>query len=212
MRREKAVRMVAIALVVSFLATVAGLVALDSDDSENGKVSEAAQDLLELLDRRDDSTYHARYEADTPGTERLVLETWQAPPSVRQDSEIRAGAQLLRSRILVKDERRVRCTQRNNTPWECRPAAPGETDGDPLATFRARLGQGTVTATSTAIDGRKVRCFSLTTGEGRSELCALPESGIPVRVEGGGSQLRLVALDYAVDRELFEPPVPVAGS
>ena len=213
-RRQAMAKTVATALIVSFLAATVGVVAFSAGGGDDGPEnhSDDAEELLELLDKRDDATYHAKYEATAPGAEALVLETWQSPPSVRQDSEIRSGTQRVRARVLEDGERRVRCTQLNDAGWQCRLAAAGETAGDPLASFRQRVGQGTVTADDADIEGRKVRCFELATTEGTSRLCASPETGIPVQVQGGDTELRLVTLDEAVDEALFEPPAPVADS
>lgn len=212
-RRQAMAKTVATALVVSFLAATVGVLALSvgGGDDPTEELSGDAEELLELLDKRDDATYHAKYEASAPGTQGLVVETWQSPPNVRQDSEIRSGTQVVRARVLASSEGRVRCSQLNDAGWQCRPASAAEAQ-DPLASFRQRLGQGTVTATDASIDGREVRCFEMATPEGTSKLCAVPTTGVPVSVEGGETELRLVTLDDAVDSELFQPPAPVIGS
>lgn len=212
-RRHAMTKTVATALVVSFLAATVGVLALSASGGNDGSkhLSDDAEELLELLDKRDESTYHAKYEATAPGVQSLELETWQSPPNVRQDSEIRSGTQVVRARVLASSDGRVRCSQLNNTGWKCRPASPGDAD-DPLASFRQRVSQGTVTAADKAIDGRRVRCFKLAMADGTSELCAVPTTGVPVRVDGGATEMRLVSLDGAVDQELFEPPAPVIGS
>ena len=211
-RRQTFAKTVATALVVSFIAATVGVIAFASRSSDDPakNLSDDAEELLELLDKRDEATYHAKYEASAPGTEGLVLETWQSPPNVRQDSEIRSGTQVVRARVLASSERRIRCSQLNNAGWQCRLATAAEADDDPLASFRQRLGQGTVVASDASIGGRTVRCFELATPEGTSKLCAVPRTGVPVSVEGGDTELRLVTLDDAVDSALFEPPAPVA--
>jgi hypothetical protein len=135
------------------------------------------------------------------------LETWQVPPLARQDSEVRSEDQLLRTRALVRPDGQVRCVQVDPAPWTCRRGADAASPADPLAGFRDRLREGTVAARDATIDGRAVRCFRLTTAEGTSELCALPDNGIPVRVSAAESELRLVTLDTdPVPPEHFEPP------
>lgn len=182
----------------------------DATTTTTMKLGADAQELLRLLDKRDEATYHARYQASTAEADGLVIETWQAPPRVRQDSEVRSGGQVVKTRVLLTPAGRVRCARLNDAEWNCRPAAGDETL-DPLASFRRRLSQGEVTGRDTSVDGRATRCFELKTAEGASELCLLPDTGIPARVRGGQTQLRLMLLDEKVTPDLFEPPAPVAG-
>lgn len=208
-------KVVAGAVVISFIGASAGILAL-SNASDNTttktktpELSAASKELVRLLDKRDEITYHAKYQAAAPGTQGLAIETWQLPPRVRQDSEIQSDGQKIKARVLLIDGDRVRCAQLNDAEWSCR--AGGEASVDPLESFRQRLSQGTVTARDNTVDGRSVRCFTLKTTEGTSELCLVPATGIPVRISGGQTQMRLVALDTIVDSELFVPPAAVTG-
>lgn len=208
----------AIGIIVAFVA--AGAIGLSGAGDGQGsdpvttttvELSTDAKELLRLLDRRDEAVYHARYEAAAASAEGLVIETWQAPPRVRQDSVVSAEGQSVHTIVLALPAERVRCANLNGGGWTCRPHGSSDADADPLASFRRRLRAGTVAARDEQIDGRSVRCFTLTTAEGASELCVLPSTGIPVRVSGGTTQLRLVTLDDKVTVDVFTPPAPVTA-
>lgn len=171
------------------------------------KLSEEAQELVDLLDKRDDSTYHARYQGTSPQVGAIVLETWQSPPLARQDSELTAEGQMVRTATLVLESTEVRCTRIADTAWTCEegpitdPAA-----SDPLRDIRARVGEGSVTASDAQIDGEAVRCFRFAIEGNTNELCLRADTGIPVTVNSGGSTLELVDLEEEVDQSVFVPP------
>jgi hypothetical protein len=170
------------------------------------ELSPEAQELAGLLARRDDAVYHARYQGTSPDVDGLTLESWQRPPRVRQDSEMRSGVQVVRTSVVDGPDGRTQCVRLGDEPRQCRPAVQGESVDDPLAAIRERLGHGEVTARDEVIQGRPVRCFALTAVDATADLCLLPANGIPMRVVSGGSRLALVALDETVDDEAFVPP------
>jgi hypothetical protein len=210
-----------IGVVVAFIAAIAGVQILGSDEpaTENattttaGSLEGAAAELAELLELRQTQTYHARYEGQSGESSTVVIETWQdGAGDVRQDQVLRSGDQAAHLVSLVADGEEIRCTQIATDEWDCRRAATGELSGaDPLAAVRARLAEGEVTARNVDVDGQPARCFELTAQGETSELCVRAETGIPVRIGGGTTELRLVVLEDTVDPSVFEPPAPVEG-
>jgi hypothetical protein len=212
---------VLIGVVVAFIAAVAGVQIFGGDEpateeattTTTGPLEGAAAELAGLLELRQSQTYHARYEGQSGESSTVVIETWQdGSGQVRQDQVLRSGDEGAHLISLVADGREVRCTQIATDEWTCRRAATGELSGaDPVAAVRARLAAGEVTARNVDIDGQPARCFELT-GQGEtSELCVRIETGIPVRISGGSTELRLVVLEDAVDPSVFTPPAPVEG-
>lgn len=172
-----------------------------------------ARELLDLLERQRKATYHARYAAASPDLEggAIRIETWQSPPRIRQDSEVRVAGQLAKTTSLALPGGAVRCTQIGDDPWQCRRVPAGQPTGAEPVSAQAveQLRSGSVSARDTTIGGRAVRCFGLSVGEQSSELC-LTGQGVTVRVSAGGSSLELAELETEVDDAVFEPPAPVA--
>ncbi len=171
-------------------------------------LSATAKELLTLLERRDDETYHGKYEGKSPEAT-VTLETWQDPPRVRQDSVVALKSQTAETRVLLLPSGTVRCTQLPSVPWTCR-RDTSTASLDPLAGVRARISEGEVTARFTSIAGREVRCFRFSADGASTELCLDPKRGIPVTVTGGGSRLTLVSLSDEVP-DVFDPPANVAA-
>ncbi len=214
--------MIAVIVTVLFGATVAALGRGGADDEPTSTTTDSvaredlsadAQELLTLLERKEDETYHAVYEGSSPEAPGGVrLESWQAPPAARQDTVLAASGQAASTTTIVSPDGTYRCTALGvDQPVTCR-ALPGAEAGaaDPVGAIIDRLTEGTVIRERTSIDRRAVDCFTLTTGEGVTELC-LNDVGIPVRVLADGSELRLVSLDTDVPSEIFLPPGPVVG-
>lgn len=214
-RRNTAVKAVAAGVVTVMVGLTLATV-LPTTSTEPSSVTTTTvvlgpvgQELVRLLDQRDAATYHARYEAAAADAE-LVIETWQAPPRLRQDSEVRSAGQVVRARVLATPRGRLRCSQPDGGAWTCGPAAAGDSL-DPVDAFRRRLGQGKLTARDTTLGGRAARCFELRSGQDDSELCVLPESGIPVLLRSGQTQLRLILLNEQVAGDLFGAPAPATA-
>ena len=169
-----------------------------------------AGELIELLATKDEATYHARYTGRSPDASDVLLETWQRPPDIRQDSELTIEGQRARTSSFVLGAEQVRCIRLGDGPWTCQPGGPSDTD--PLAAIRQRLGEVDVTARDTTIDDFTVRCFAFTVEGDANELCLTEDRGIPVLVRAGGSELRLESLDDEVDDEDLVPPAEVEGA
>lgn len=203
-----------VALTLTLVAASVGGDRLTRDDDDGSTtttipLNAAARELLALLEKDKEATFHAEYaatSAEQPDAS-IVIETWRKPPRVRQDSRITsANKQTIHTVALLLGERAVRCAQLSQSAWSCRSRPQDATTDDLLfGGVRDQLGKGPVTARDDVIDGRRVRCFTLR-AEGRtSELCATP-AGIPVRVQSEGAGLRLVGFDTTVDDEVFVPP------
>lgn len=217
--RRWPVRAGALVAVVGLVAGSLGAVLLLDDGSDDDDVAEAAtedlseeaRDLVELLEAGRTTTYHVRYEGSSPDAPDTVikLETWQRPPRVRQDSEVVAGGRIARTRSIVLPTGGVRCTSVASAPWTCREAAAGELRTDAVtADILQRLREGEVRSRFTTIDGRQVRCFTLTRAEGTTELCT-NDDGVPIRVRAGASELQAVELSTDVGDDVFAPPAAV---
>jgi hypothetical protein len=217
-QRSNATR-VGLALIVALLvAGLSGLVFTTSDDDNGpttttlGELSDTALELLELLQRREDETFHAVYEGtspDAPGG--IRIETWQEPPQARQDTALGLPEGTARTSTLVLTDGAVRCAELPPQPMACRQATAAEAGADdPTAAIAARLREGEVTVEDTTIERRRVRCFTHTVPEGATELCVTDDTGITVRVTAADSELRLVTLDEDIPAEVFTPPAPVA--
>lgn len=172
-------------------------------------LNDAGRELLALLEKDKNATFHARYtatSAEQPNAA-IVVETWRKPPRVRQDTAVTSGGQRLTSIALLLEGTSIRCAQLGEAPWSCQRQAVDESAGDLLfGGVREQLGKGPVTVRDDVIDGTRVRCFTLEAEGKKSELCAR-EDGIPVRVQSStGASLRLIGFDAAVNDEVFVPP------
>ena len=227
-RRQR--RLVQAGAIGLLMALMLGLVAAGLDTGGDGGQADTttttettiplnadARELLALLEKDRDATFHARYTASSSKEPdaAIQIETWRKPPRVRQDTIITTGANRLHSMaFLFGDGQSVQCAQLGQSGWSCQSKPAGPTDDLLLGGVREQLGKGPVTARDDVIDGRRVRCFTLTVKGEASELCAT-EAGIPVRVTAPGSNLRLVGFDAQFDDAVFTPPaqpVPAAGS
>ncbi len=219
-KQQRWVVALAIATLVALtMALVTTMVGTDSGGVNTGAgstttsttvpLNEAGRELLALLEKDKNATFHARYaasSAEQPNAS-IVIETWRKPPRVRQDSEITSNGQRVRTIALLLGETAIRCAQLGQETWSCR-SRPQEAEVEDLlfGGVREQLGKGPVTARDDVIDGRGVRCFTLEAEGRRSELCATPD-GVPVRVQSSeGASLRLVGFDATVSDEVFVPP------
>jgi hypothetical protein len=108
---------------------------------------------------------------------------------------------------------RVTCLKSGAESWICRQVAESQQQAiDPIASIRARLGQGQVTSQDESLEGRSVRCYRFVVEDENNEVCLIPDSGIPVRIRGGSTELRLVMLEGTVDAGVFTPPAPVGAA
>jgi hypothetical protein len=215
------VRAVLIGAVVALVAAIAGTITLN-DRAEapeptppptTAPLAGAAAELATLLETRQGQEYHARYEGEAGESSSVVIETWQdGAGQVRQDQILRTGDTGAHLVSIVSADGEVRCTQIATDEWNCRRAPAGDLSrNDPVAAVRTQLAGGEVTASNVDVDGAPARCFELVTAGSTSELCARPDTGIPVRIAGGTTELRLVQFDDTVDPTAFEPPAAVTG-
>lgn len=209
-------RIVAGAIVALVIAAVIG--ALDTSDAPEQATTSTtaprqltgdAQELFDLLERKNDATYHARYQGSSPDATEVVIETWQQPPRIRQTSIASVQGRTVTASSFMLPDGSFRCSQLGTEPWQCRASSSAEAGSDPLAAIAERLASGEVTARDDRVQERLVRCFSLRAEDGLTDLCVTPDAGIPVSVQAGESRLELVALDQAVSDTDFELPAEV---
>lgn len=215
--------------IAALMAMIAGLLAagltIDSSDEESEEetttttvpLNDAGRELIALLEKDRSATFHARYQASSAQQPNatIEIETWRRPPRVRQDSVITTQTGRVHTIALVLgDGQAVRCAQLGQSGWSCQTRAAEPTDDLLFGGVREQLGKGPVTVKDDVIDGRPVRCFTLTVvAENKSsELCAT-EAGVPVRVSAEGANMRLIGFDADFDNAVFTPPAqPVPAS
>jgi hypothetical protein len=173
-------------------------------------LSATGRELVALLDRAKDQTYHARYTASSPElaeNAQIRIETWRRPPSVRQDNELPFQGRVVMTSVFIRPQGSVQCRRAGDQPWNCQPIPPEQAaEADSLTGgVLEQLQKGTVIARNATVEQRQVRCFTLTVEGEDSELCAT-EEGVPVRVRSGSSEVRLVQLETEVPSGVFEPP------
>lgn len=205
-------RPLAIAAAALLLAATGGTVVLAQSAGPA-----PAEELLTLLARAEQSTYHARYSLtaadpdDTQGSPKV--EVWRAGPDrVRQDAN-RADDGRTGSVAAIRDAAvLVRCEQVQPAPWTCRREA-----GDPLdgpgslrAQVVAALEGATVAARSERVSRWDARCFTIRSADGGlvAELCLGPD-GVPVRIAFDTLRLEALTVDGQVRDTDFTPPAPV---
>lgn len=200
---------------VLLLGSLATRVAPDDDQasptSTTVKLTGEAKELVALLERDREATFHAKYDVtstDLPGAA-VTFETWRKPPRSRSDIDVTRTDGVVRTRQIRSDDSVVACQQAGSSPWRCSRKAEAEGSTDPFEkTVSDEVARAqSVTARDETIDDRRVRCFMLRREGITSEYCATAE-GVPVRVEAGGTKLRLVLVDDRVD-DVFEPPAAV---
>lgn len=204
------------AVVVGLVGAAIGTSLVTSDESPATttttaapELAGAAAELARLLELRQDQTYHARYEGSSVEAASIVIETWQDDGRVRQDQVLSAAGQGAHLVALDAGDGPVRCTRLAEQEWACRRTAANDAAIDPVAAIRARLAEGEVSGRDERIDGDAARCFTLEADGTSSDLCVRPNTGIPVRITAGDTELRLVILEDTVDPAAFEPPGPL---
>ena len=177
----------------------------DDDTPTIDDLDGAAKELAELLQADRQATFHAVYEvtsSDFAGAA-VSFETWRRPPKVRSDIVVTKPDGVVRTRQLLLPDGAIACQQADDTPWQCTrtPEVNDPFQGDILEQVAAAE---KVTAEDRVIDGRNVRCFTLTQPDITAEFCAT-DNGVPVLVQSAGTSLKLVSLEEEVG-EVFEPP------
>lgn len=215
--RSRGVRVAAAVAAAAVVATTVGATAFiggdDEDSRDDAELTGDAKELADLLERRETAVYHATYEGTGPEGASLEVESWQDAPRARQDQRVSNGGDELSLSTFVLPSGRVTCIELAEQGWSCRQtAAADQATIDPLEAIRARIGEGEVTAEDARVEGRAVRCYRFEVDRERNELCLIPESGIPVRIRGGDSELRLTALEEDVAEEAFTLPAEVTAA
>jgi hypothetical protein len=173
-------------------------------------------ELVSLLERGEQTQYHAQYRAITPegtpaGTS-MSIELWRSPPRLRQDVTVTAAGETATSAAFLLPSGGVGCTRETtDASWTCT-AIPKDqsTATESLARqITQQTGAGPVTVRATRIAGVAVRCFNLPVSEATAEVCVTGE-GIPALINSGGTRIELVSLAKQVPSKVFTPPVEPA--
>lgn len=177
----------------------------------------AGDDLVALLTRARDLTYNAAYSVKSSDPEvaggNLTVEVWRSPPRVRQDSDNQVDGRQART-AAIKDGKIIRCEQPAGGAWKCAPAPASEAgDFDNLVDrVAAEVKISTVTETEATVNGRKARCFDLSSKRGDVTQVCVDADGVPVRVASADATLEITRLSRSVNARVFDPPAPVASS
>lgn len=178
------------------------------------EIDAEGQELLALLEAGAELTYHATYtvEGDPAviGNE-LRIEVWRSDGRVRQDMyQTTDRAVIETASFLLAGEQAVSCQRIDQSEWRCaRQSSTDELTASGMFGNIARELEGAdVLATDEEVAGRPARCFSLTAPSGEVSQC-VSEEGIPLRLRGGGAELRLSELSDDVPEDIFTPPADV---
>jgi hypothetical protein len=172
--------------------------------------------LVALLERGEQTVYHARYRTVTPevaggGTSpaaSMVIELWRSPPRLRQDVTVSAAGQTATSAAFLLPEGGVGCTREDaKSAWTCTDIPNTETTTDTLARqITQQVSDGPITVRSDRVAGLAVQCFNLPVSEATAEVCVTAD-GIPALIRSGGTSIELVELVKEVPAGVFTPPV-----
>lgn len=209
----------AVAVVAAIIVTLVGWLLWRS--SSGGSPSSAASaldaeatELGSLLDRGRGATFHARYRPGGDGSVTgadLTIEVWQRQGSARQDSVLRTGESVSRTRALVSTSGTVLCTQIDDDPWTCASSSDPSVGGSLFRNPVSELQGADVVARDDTVGGRRARCFSFARDTGTVSYCLTPE-GVPLTQTIGNEQVVIDVLDGAVDDSVFVLPTPLATS
>jgi hypothetical protein len=179
-----------------------------------GELSVGAQELVALLDRGAEGTYHAVYavegvDADQAGTDRI--EVWRDGDRSRRDAHIVVEGSTADTVGIVDGDDAVACQRNGEDPFTCEEAeTPEAVDSGVVGSIRSQLTGADVQPRDDEIDGREVRCFAFSTDDGPAEVCATAE-GVVVRLGTDSNSLRLTELDDDVPDDVFTPPAEVTA-
>ncbi len=167
-----------------------------------------AEELLALLARGEDRTYHARYEGRAPeGDQRsLTIEVWRKGGLVRHETEGVDEAGRVRSAVFQLPGSDVTCRRGAEEPWRCDRVSDGaDTPASVLDRFASDLEGRQVAVRNERVKGRPARCFTAAGGGADTKVCVTLE-GLLVLVASDGARLELVELSEKVDDAVFTPP------
>ncbi len=218
-RYEGGPRIVAVVLAsVLVLALVGGAAGLGSNpdpqpeqDVQGTEVDAEGEELLDLLAAGRDGTFHASFDLVTPGSAiDYRMEVHRSEGRVREELVVPAASGEERRLTIFDGDTSASCVQPAGGLWTCAAVDQAQPRTDTIfgAFDRATVIGRDVTATDEDVAGRTGRCFEVRGLAGRSSICLSPE-GIPLRLETGGVQFMLTAIDPVVDAAVFLPPAPV---
>lgn len=181
------------------------------DEAENPEAAE----LYDLVTAFSSITLHARYRVEV--TERpdaaSIIEIWQKGGQVRQEATVESGAGA-GGKIAMLDltDRVILCQQPPDGEYSCGLVAEEEaTAFDSLRTsLLADLAVQNVEVANDTIDGRDVRCFTVTSAAA-GEIC-VTEEGVLARIDSPEGSFELIELDTEVDDDVFTPPATPGAS
>ncbi len=170
-------------------------------------------ELVSLLERGEQTRYHARYRAiiaeGEPADTSMWIELWRSPPRLRQDVTVTAAGQTATSSAFLLPSGGVGCTRETaDAAWTCTAIPKGQsTATESLARqITQQTGAGPVTLRNARVAGVAVRCFNLPVSEATAEVC-VTDDGIPALIDSGGTRIELVSLAKSVPQNVFTPPV-----
>ena len=169
-----------------------------------------ATELAALLEKGRKLTFHTTYKAsgDPATTGDLSIEVWRKNGNIRQDTHTTTGSGASDTAGFVIDGKSTTCSKVGNTPWACSIAPDQGTNPDGIfGSTVAQLAGQDVTVTDDTIAGRKARCFSFASTDGKGKVCVTPE-GLPLELKINEIDLLVDQVSTSVDDTAFVPPAP----
>jgi len=181
-------------------------------DKARGALSAEGQELVALLEKGLEATYHARYKsvlADprAEGTE-MTMEVWRRGALTRQEVAVQAPTTRTRSATFQLPPQTFQCNQIGDNPWSCKPPSDAKPITPPEDEIREELGRGAIKARDESMGGAPVRCFTFPSGGELTETC-LMRDGAVARMTTASSRFDLVAFSRVVADDVFLLPAAV---
>jgi hypothetical protein len=169
-------------------------------------------ELVDLLKKGLDATYHARYQSAVAdpraqGTQ-MTMDVWRKGQLSRQEVAVQAKSTRTRSDTFQLPPRSVECTQAGDGPWACKPPSYATPGAAPEVKIEEALGRGAIDVRDETIGGLPTRCFTFPAGGDLSETC-LMNDGVVARIVTPSSRFDLVALSGVVSDDDFTVPVAI---
>lgn len=176
------------------------------------QVDTAAEELLQLLARSRELTFHARWETRTEGPNAgdptFTIEVWRKRPDVRVDTVIVAASSRVHEAAYANGDGVDQCTRYDQDAWTCerhdRPDQ-GEFD-DVVGAVAAELDEATVTGRDASIRGTKSRCFQIQKRDVATIDYCVDLDGIPIEVHVGTVTLTRLELTRGFQGSVFALP------
>lgn len=189
-------------------------VATTSSTTTTEGLTDAAQELLDRLERGRESPMHVRLESDEPSPQSpaLTVSIWRDGDRVRQDLLLVAPGARTELSAFQLDDGNVICQRPAAEEWICQRALSLATEEEEpvglVEAAAANLDGAEVTATDEEIDGTPVRCYQIERDEGPSTMC-VTDDGVPMRLAVQGQQVTATLVEREVDDAVFVPPAEV---